>query len=240
MPKRALTAIVVVLGLAVAAGLLAGRLLGVGAASSGSPVPAVGSPAAVSYPSFQGSFRALTPQEERWMTGRTWHKGCPVPISELRLLSLSYVNFDGVVTTGRMVVNAKVATDVLGAFQVLYENRFPLEDVDTLDLYPPGAPPIDRRDVTVAFNCRDVAGTSTWSQHAFGTAVDINPMQNPQVKGGDVVPAAGIGYVDRSQGLQGMIHEGDVVDRAFSAIGWGWGGRWRSFKDYMHFSLRGT
>lgn len=239
-PARALVVVVVLVGLAVVAGLWAGKTLNAGRAIPGGPVPADGASAVASYPAFQGSVQLLTPQEERRMTGRTWHQGCPVPMSELRLLSLDYINFDGIAATGRLVVNRSVADDVLGVFKALYEARFPLENVDTLDLYRPGARPTDDSDVTVGFNCRDVAGTTTWSQHAFGTAVDVNPVQNPQIKNGEVVPRTGIGYIDRSQNLQGMIHEGDAVDQAFSAIGWGWGGRWRSFKDFMHFSRSGT
>ena len=46
-------------------------------------------------------------------------------------------------------------------------------------------------DMTSAFNCRTVSGTTTWSTHAYGTAVDINPVENPYVRGDAVQPSAG-------------------------------------------------
>jgi len=93
---------------------------------------------------------------------------------------------------------------------------------------------------TSAFNCRAVTGGSAWSQHSYGWAIDINPVQNPYVtSSGTVLPPAGAQYVDRSQKAKGMIRAGDVVVKAFAAIGWGWGGYWSSTKDYQHFSATG-
>jgi hypothetical protein len=37
-----------------------------------------------------------------------------------------------------------------------------------------------------------------------------------------------------------MVLEGDIVTQAFDAIGWSWGGRWNTLKDYMHFSRYGN
>jgi hypothetical protein len=103
----------------------------------------------------------------------------------------------------------------------------------------------DRRSMaannTSAFNCRSVVGRpGVWSQHSYGWAIDINPVQNPFVmSGGTVLPPAGEAYVDRSRRAPGMIHRGDVVYRAFASIGWEWGGDWSSSKDYQHFSATG-
>ena len=78
------------------------------------------------------------------------------------------------------------------------------------------------------------------SQHSYGWAVDINPLQNPYVRAdGTVLRRPARRYLDRSQDLPGMIHEGDVVVRAFERIGWSWGGRWTTIRDDMHFSLTG-
>jgi hypothetical protein len=84
-------------------------------------------------------------------------------------------------------------------------------------------------DNTSAFNCRRIAGTSRWSEHAYGRAIDINPVENPHVTAA----------IDRSQLRPGMIVADDVVVKAFAAIGWSWGGTWRSSKDYQHFSATG-
>jgi len=96
-----------------------------------------------------------------------------------------------------------------------------------------------RHDNTSAFNCRYVAGTTTWSQHAFGRAIDINPVENPYVDGSHVSPPRGRRYLDRSDVRPGMIVRGDVVLRVFRRIGWGWGGDWSFVKDYQHFSANG-
>ena len=50
---------------------------------------------------------------------------------------------------------------------------------------------------------------------------------------------AGIKYRDRTDVRPGMIVPHEVVVRVFRRIGWGWGGRWTSAKDYQHFSANG-
>ncbi|HJU48893.1 MAG TPA: M15 family metallopeptidase, partial [Gaiellaceae bacterium] len=93
---------------------------------------------------------------------------------------------------------------------------------------------------TSAFNCRFVEGTRRWSQHAYGRALDINPIENPYVtSAGTTAHAASRAYLRRRPARAGMAVEGGVLVRAFDAIGWGWGGRWRGDKDYQHFSQTG-
>jgi hypothetical protein len=95
-------------------------------------------------------------------------------------------------------------------------------------------------DNTSAFNCRTATGSSSWSQHAYGLAIDVNPIENPYVEGGRVYHDASRRYADRSKQLRGMIHAGDAIVAAFAAIGWGWGGSWSgSVRDYQHFSSTG-
>ncbi|MDQ2940374.1 MAG: M15 family metallopeptidase [Actinomycetota bacterium] len=96
-------------------------------------------------------------------------------------------------------------------------------------------------DNTSAFNCRFINGQpGVWSQHAFGKAINIDPIENPYVTGsGFVSPAAGSPYADRSRQAPGMVHRGDPTVRAFSAIGCGWGGRWSWPKDFQYFSANG-
>ncbi len=93
---------------------------------------------------------------------------------------------------------------------------------------------------TGAFVCRPSRGTTSWSEHAYGRAVDINPFHNPYVKGEVVLPELASAYTDRDAARPGMIGAGDAATRAFQAIGWGWGGNWRSSRDYMHFSADGS
>ena len=92
--------------------------------------------------------------------------------------------------------------------------------------------------MTTAFVCREVVGGSgQFSQHAFGLAVDINPFQNPYIKDDVVLPELATSYTDRTDEKPGMHVEGGPAVAAFDEIGWGWGGRWRTLKDYQHFSL---
>jgi poly-gamma-glutamate synthesis protein (capsule biosynthesis protein) len=94
-------------------------------------------------------------------------------------------------------------------------------------------------DNTSAFNCRTVADQERWSAHAYGAAVDINPVENPYVVDGSVRPPSGRRFaaLDRSPGAKappGVIVADDVVVEAFREIGWEWGGTWTS-PDYQHF-----
>jgi hypothetical protein len=174
---------------------------------------------------------------------RNWRSGCPVPIGELRLVRVSYWNFDGEVRTGPLVLNQRVARDVLWVFRRLFRARFPIHRVGLPPRYRPPRPKDyeNRRDLSSSFNCRPATGNpGSLSQHSYGWAVDINPLQNPYVRNdGSVLRRAALRYRDRSQRGRGMIHPGDVVVRSFAAIGWKWGGDWRTLKDYMHFSLTG-
>jgi hypothetical protein len=179
------------------------------------------------------------------MRGTTWRPGCPVPLRELRLLTLRYWGFDGRVHQGPMVVNQAVAGQVVSVFRRLFQARFPVQRMHLAVQYLPGHDdPNDRRNYTDGFNCRPAVTArgplANWSQHAYGLAVDINPIQNPYVTSdGYVRNLHARPYRDRSLRLPGMIHPGDVVVRAFAAIGWKWGGYWSGSKDYMHFSATG-
>ena len=139
-----------------------------------------------------------------------------------------------------MVVNAKVADDVLTVFSRLFDARFPIRRMELVDRYQGDDDRSMAADNTSAFNCRFATGSNrVWSEHAYGWAVDVNPRENPYVAGDFVAPPGGRPYADRSLDAPGMIHPGDAVVRAFSSVGWGWGGSWRSLQDYQHFSLTG-
>lgn len=178
---------------------------------------------------------------EREMRGTTWKPGCPVPLRDLALLRFGYVGFDGTVKRGPMVVNEAVADDVLEVFRTLFRAGFPIRHVALAREFHPNADPDSRASVTASFNCRPIvtpAGPGDrFSMHAYGLAVDVNPLQNPYVADdGFTRNRFARPYRDRSKDLPGMIHEGDIVVRAFAEIGWEWGGRWSGGRDYMHFS----
>jgi hypothetical protein len=182
------------------------------------------------------------------MRGTTWTRGCPVPLEDLRLLRFNYWGLGGEIKRGPMVVNASVAEDVLWVFEQLFDAGFPLKHVDLAHPFNEHrwqTHPDSRHSVTASFDCRVVitpAGPgTTFSQHSYGLAIDVNPLQNPFVRAdGWVRNRFAEPYVDRSADLPGMIHPDDVVVRSFAAIGWRWGGTWSGDKDYMHFSLSGT
>jgi hypothetical protein len=152
---------------------------------------------------------------------------------------MSFLGFDGHPHTGEMLVHAEVAADVSGVFGVLFEARFPLEEMrivaaPELDLAPTG----DGNNTT-AFVCRAARGQTRWSAHAYGLAVDVNPFCNPYLRDDLVLPELASAYLDRQRERPGMVADGGPVVAAFDAIGWAWGGRWSEPLDFMHFSATG-
>jgi D-alanyl-D-alanine carboxypeptidase len=189
---------------------------------------------------FHGTVTTIPAGVREQMIGSSWHSGCPVPIRNLRLVTFDHWNFAGNVRQGRLIVHKYQAQGVLTVMHTLFRARFQMRRALLIDAFGGSDDRSMAANNTSAFNCRPVAGTSRWSQHAYGRAIDINPIQNPYVSGSHVSPIAGTKYADRSQRLPGMIHHGDVVFRAFASIGWEWGGDWSGPKDYQHFSLTGT
>ena len=184
-------------------------------------------------------FRA-TVSPVRWAELRhSYRAGCPVGPSDLRTVRLTYWSFDGAVRTGRLVVHRRVAGDVVTVFRRLHAARFPIRRMVPVSAYRGSDDASMAADNTSAFNCRFVGGTARWSMHAYGQAIDLNPVENPYVQGARVSPPAGAGYLDRSRRRPGMVVAGGVVERAFGAVGWRWGGRWTSSRDYQHFSTTG-
>ena len=201
--------------------------------------PALSSPAAGSegLPAFRSTVRTIGPELADRMRPSSWRPGCPVPLRDLRYLRLSFVRFDGTAGYGRMVVHEDVAQSVVGVFRALYEQRFPIRRMRLVDAYGGSDDASMAADNTSAFNCRRVTGGTSWSEHSYGRAIDVNPVQNPYVAGSTVAPPAGSSYVARSPLRKGMVTPG--VRSAFAAIGWSWGGAWTTKKDYQHFSSTG-
>jgi hypothetical protein len=202
------------------------------------PLP---SPSPAAPPAFHAGISSVP---TALVAGKTWHAGCPVPVSGLRLVTVTYWGFDQTVREGRLVVNASAAKDIAWVFGRLFRARFPIQDLRLAAPFDPNADPNTKVDITASFNCRPVvtpAGPgTTLSMHSYGLAIDINPLQNPYVAAdGHTRNKFARPFLDRSKHLAGMIHPGDVVTSAFAHIGWTWGGTWRSGKDYMHFSSNG-
>ena len=170
------------------------------------------------------------------MTGVSWHAGCPVALDDLRLLTIPYTGFDGVERTGQLVVHKNVASAVVGVFAQMRAAGFRIDRMQLIDAYGGSDDASTKANNTSAFNCRAVTGGTGWSRHAYGKAIDINPVQNPYVYAdGHVVDPNAARYTDRSLDEPGMIHDGDVLTKAFAAIGWRWGGHFNPPIDYQHF-----
>jgi hypothetical protein len=153
---------------------------------------------------------------------------------------MSYWGFDGEAHTGEMVVNAAVADDVLTIFRKLFERRFPIRRMELVNEFAGDDDRSMVADNTSAFNCRAATGhPGVWSEHSYGWAIDINPVENPYVSGSFVAPPSGREHLDRAEVTPGLVHDGDMVVRVFASLGWGWGGAWDSIKDFQHFSLTG-
>ncbi len=190
---------------------------------------------------FRGSIERIDAGTRERMTGASWHRGCPLGFAELRLLSVSHWGFDGRRHRGRLVVNRDAAAAMLAAMRSLYRLHFPIRQMRLVDAYGADDHRSMAADNTSAFNCRFVAGSDgVWSEHAYGRALDLNPLENPYVtESGYVSPEAGAPFADRSRHRRGMVHRGGPVVAAFAAVGWQWGGNWPWPKDYQHFSATG-
>jgi hypothetical protein len=171
----------------------------------------------------------------------SWRAGCPVAPSQLRRLRVTYWGFDGRAHGGTLVVNADAVGDLVRVFSRLYAARFPIRRMRPIDAYRGRDEPSLEADNTSAFNCRYAVapGPRRWSVHAFGRAIDVNPVENPYLEGGRVHPRSGRAYLNRSKVRRGMAVRSGVLVRAFSAVGWSWGGRWTGSPDYQHFSATG-
>ncbi|MFC7503018.1 M15 family metallopeptidase [Nocardioides sp. CPCC 206347] len=175
----------------------------------------------------------------RTRMGETWSSACPVGLDGLRYVNVSFRGFDGKAHTGELVVAAREAEGVTSVFRALFAADFPIEEMrlpTTADL---DAPPTGDGNNTAALVCRAARGTTTWSAHAYGLAIDVNPFLNPYSKGALVLPERASAYLDRTRSQPGIIHSGDLVVREFARIGWSWGGSWSSLKDYQHFTATG-
>ncbi len=201
-----------------------------------SPTPSPSGTEKPSAPPFSAQVTKVTRDQVRY----SWRPGCPVEVSDLRMITMPHWGFDGKIHTGRLVVNKDVADDVVSVFKKLYGYRFPIRKMEPVDAYK--GSDYDSIDAgnTSAFNCRSATGSTSWSEHAYGRALDLNPRENPYIYAdGSNAHRNADAYVKRPLHKPGVINPGDRVVRAFAAIGWGWGGYWSGAKDLQHFSKSG-
>ena len=201
-------------------------------------------------PAFRSFDRALSPAQRKQIRDHHfWHKGCPVGLSDVRLLTVSIRGWDGRSRLGRMVVNERATQPLARAFRRLYALHFPIRHMSFADFYGPIRGRPKDGDVTGSFSCRQAVpspcnggsittGSGHWSMHAYGLAVDVNPVENPYVGCGQSRDPHARKYFDRTRHRKGMVTGKAVA--AFASVGWGWGGAWAgNTKDHMHFSSTG-
>jgi hypothetical protein len=195
---------------------------------------------------FSASIQPLSAPVQAELNGRFWHPGCPVPLARLRVLTVTHWGFDSRTHTGQLIVNQDAAAPLVRVFRQLYALRFPIRHMRLVDAYGPSSSQPADGDLSGSFECRQAVpspcsggtGTGSWSEHAYGEAVDLNTIENPYVGCGRTRERSSLPYLNRSRLRPGMVTPAVVA--AFRSIGWGWGGNWTgSTKDYMHFSANG-
>ena len=168
----------------------------------------------------------------------SWRPGCPVPLEDLRYVTVTHLDFAGEKVQGELVVHADAADAMVTVFAELFDVGYPVRSMRLVDDFGASDDASMDADNTSAFNCRAITGGTGWSEHAYGRAIDVNPVENPYVRGSSVAPAAGREFASRPDS-PGVIQADDAVVRAFAAVGWEWGGYWDSPLDYQHFSASG-
>ncbi|MBP1819208.1 hypothetical protein J3E61_002771 [Mycobacterium sp. OAE908] len=197
------------------------------------PSPTAHGPSATTPPPAAAPIRPVTAAE----LGPSLRPGCPIDPDQLRRVEVDYLGFDGQAHRGALIVNEDLAADVVAIFGQLLALHYPIDKIRTVDNYPDADDELSMEDNnTSAFNCRDIPGTGHWSQHAFGRAIDLNPLLNPEIdRTGAIQPKTAAPYVDRNRADPGILHAGDPVVRVFTDRGWRWGGDWTTPVDYQHF-----
>ena len=178
---------------------------------------------------------------KRMKAGHSWHRGCPVGLEDLRYVRVPYLGFDGKRHSGELIVHKDVATEVTHIFKQLYTAGYPIRHMRLISDYNGNDWQSIEADNTSAFNCRRATHSGTWSRHAYGKAIDINPLENPYIShSGRIAHKASLPYATRTKqndlpySAAVITPHGEVV-RLFARYGWKWGGTWKRIKDYQHF-----
>lgn len=184
------------------------------------------------------TYSPLSENVTKRITGSSYKENDEIKIEDLVYVQITHWGFDDKEHIGDIIINKKLADEVVEIFIELYEAKFPIEKIKIIDEYDANDKLSMLDNNTSAFCYREMVGSkSKLSKHSYGIAIDINPVQNPYVKNNIVLPESSKTYLDRSNIRKGMIVEGDICHDAFKRRGWTWGGEWNSLKDYQHFEL---
>lgn len=180
--------------------------------------------------------------KQRMLKGNTYKNGCPVSMRDLRYLRIRHKNFKGGESWGEMIVHREVADEVVKIFKALYEADYPIRRMRLVSDYKGSDWQSIEDDNTAAFNCRRATGSKHYSKHAYGRAIDLNPLENPYISSrGHISHRASLRYRKRSHlndtyEERAVLLPGDKAVKIFKQYGWKWGGEFRGIKDYQHFS----
>lgn len=160
-----------------------------------------------------------------------------VKIEELRWLKVIHFDGKGNIKLGELICNEKIADQLIEIFKVLYEAKYPIESIRLIDEFDGDDIASMRANNTSCFNNRKTSGGSKISRHAYGMALDLNPLYNPYVNKttGKFLPPEAQVYTDRLSDFAFKIDTEDLSYKEFTKRGFKWGGNWRNIKDYQHF-----
>ena len=183
--------------------------------------------------------------EKSMIVGNSHKKNCPIELKDLRYINLNYIDFKGNTKVGELIVHKDVSKEIVEIFKKLYEIKYPIYKMELISNYNGNDYNSIEANNTSAYNCRNIEGTYKWSRHAFGKAIDINPIQNPYIsKKGNISHKESLIFEKRihtnlsNSNDKAMILKDDIVVKMFKKYGWVWGGDWKTIKDYQHFDKR--
>jgi len=194
---------------------------------------------ATTLPPFSATISSIPAQVQKQMRLYTWRPGCPVPLSSLSYIKMTYYGFDHRAHQGILIVNRALAPQVVSIFKTLYQHHFEIDKMIPMYKFHGDDELAMEHDNSSSFNCRAITGhPGIYSQHSYGRAIDINTEINPYVKGNLVLPPSGRKYLNRCQNYPGIIQKDKIVYNTFIADHWVWGGSWYDVHDYQHFEKR--
>jgi len=170
----------------------------------------------------------------------------PVGCDRLRLVKFAFVDFDRQSQeNGEIVVMDAAAKHVLQIFQSLRQLGFPIAKAILMNRYDGNDDKSMADNNTSGFNDRTIVGSTTISLHAYGLAIDVNPVQNPYVvRTGAVltlIPPAAADYVNRLDDRPWKKHRPGLVESVVDVFADNgfliWGGYWDNPIDYQHFQV---
>lgn len=192
----------------------------------------------------------LTEVQKEAMNGKSYIENPDISYDDLRYIKVLHYNFRHQIQVGELVVNQAIAEDCRQIFMELFQEEYEINSMYLIDRYyekdqARNGEQVDissiNDDNTSAFHYRKIAGTEVLSNHAYGMAIDINPLENPYVKEADLQQTVASpykdynSYKDRTAQRAHMISKDDACYRIFKAHGFQWGGEWNGNKDYQHF-----